>query len=103
MPGFTFVASISAIVYARAMPVLAEVDDSFNLDPADVEATDHARGREAIIVVHMLGAPARLDELKDVADRHGIALDRGLCAGLRRDLPGSGRRRHRHRRRLQLQ
>jgi dTDP-4-amino-4,6-dideoxygalactose transaminase len=73
VPGFTFVASISAIVYARALPVLAEVDDSFNLDPADVEARITPRTR-AIIVVHMLGAPARLDELKDVADRHGIAL-----------------------------
>jgi len=73
VPGFTFVASISAIVYARATPVLAEVDDSFNLDPADVEAQITPRTR-AIIVVHMLGAPARLDELKDVADRHGIAL-----------------------------
>lgn len=73
VPGFTFVASISAIVYARALPVLAEVDDSFNLDPADVEARITPRTR-AILVVHMLGAPARLDELKDVADRHGIPL-----------------------------
>lgn len=73
VPGFTFVASISAIVYARAVPVLAEVDDSFNLDPADVEARITPRTR-AIIVVHMLGAPARLDELKDVADRHGIPI-----------------------------
>jgi dTDP-4-amino-4,6-dideoxygalactose transaminase len=73
VPGFTYVASISAIVYARATPVLAEVDDSFNLDPADVEARITPRTR-AIIVVHMLGAPARLDELKDVADRYGIAL-----------------------------
>jgi dTDP-4-amino-4,6-dideoxygalactose transaminase len=73
VPGFTYVASISAIVYARALPVLAEVDDSFNLDPVDVEARITPRTR-AIIVVHMLGAPARLDELKDIADRHGIAL-----------------------------
>jgi dTDP-4-amino-4,6-dideoxygalactose transaminase len=73
VPGFTYVASISAIVYARALPVLAEVDDSFNLDPADVEARITPRTR-AIIVVHMLGAPARLDELKDIADRHGIVL-----------------------------
>ncbi|MBA2300213.1 MAG: DegT/DnrJ/EryC1/StrS family aminotransferase [Chloroflexi bacterium] len=73
VPGFTFVASISAIVYARATPVLAEVDDSFNLDPADVESRITPRTR-AIIVVHMLGAPARLDELKDVADRHGIPI-----------------------------
>jgi dTDP-4-amino-4,6-dideoxygalactose transaminase len=73
VPGFTFVASISAIVYARGVPVLAEVDDSFNLDPADVEARITPRTK-AILVVHMLGAPARLDELKDVADRHGIPL-----------------------------
>ena len=73
VPGFTFVASISAIVFARATPVLAEVDDSFNLDPADVESRITPRTR-AILVVHMLGAPARLDELKAIADRHGIAL-----------------------------
>ncbi|MEO7371819.1 MAG: aminotransferase class I/II-fold pyridoxal phosphate-dependent enzyme, partial [Ilumatobacteraceae bacterium] len=38
VPGFTFVASMSAIIYAGATPVLAEVDDTFNLDPVDVEA-----------------------------------------------------------------
>jgi len=73
VPGFTFVASISAIVYARAVPVLAEIDETFNLDPADVEARITPRTR-AILVVHMLGAPARLDELKAIADRHGIPL-----------------------------
>jgi dTDP-4-amino-4,6-dideoxygalactose transaminase len=73
VPGFTFVASISAIVYARAVPVLAEVDQTFNLDPVDVEARITPRTR-AIIAVHMLGAPARLTELKAIADRHGIAL-----------------------------
>lgn len=73
VPGFTFVASISAVVYARAVPILAEVDDTFNLDPSDVEARITARTK-AIIAVHMLGAPARLDELKEIADRHGVAL-----------------------------
>jgi dTDP-4-amino-4,6-dideoxygalactose transaminase len=38
VPGFTFIASISAIVHVRARPVLAEIDRSFNLDPTDVEA-----------------------------------------------------------------
>ncbi|HEX5466846.1 MAG TPA: aminotransferase class I/II-fold pyridoxal phosphate-dependent enzyme [Candidatus Limnocylindrales bacterium] len=73
VPGFTFVASISSVVYAQALPVLAEVDDTFNLDPADVEQRITPRTR-AIIAVHMLGAPARLDELKAIADRHGLAL-----------------------------
>jgi dTDP-4-amino-4,6-dideoxygalactose transaminase len=73
VPGFTFVASISAIVYAGARPVLAEIDDSFNLDPADVAAKITPRTR-AIMAVHMLGNPARLAELKQIADRNGIAL-----------------------------
>jgi dTDP-4-amino-4,6-dideoxygalactose transaminase len=73
VPGFTFVASISAIVYSGARPVLAEIDDSLNLDPADVAAKITPRTR-AILAVHMLGNPARLAELKQVADAHHVAL-----------------------------
>jgi dTDP-4-amino-4,6-dideoxygalactose transaminase len=73
VPGFTYVASISAIVYSGATPVLAEVDQTFDLDPADVAARITPR-TAAIIVVHMLGAPARLTELKAIADLHGIPL-----------------------------
>jgi len=73
VPGFTYVASISAIVYAGATPVLAEVDQTFDLDPVDVEAKITPR-TAAILVVHMLGAPARLNELKAIADRYGIPL-----------------------------
>ena len=73
VPGFTYVATISTVVYARAVPVLAEVDATFDLDPADVEARITPRTR-AIVAVHMLGAPARMDELKAVAERHGLAL-----------------------------
>jgi dTDP-4-amino-4,6-dideoxygalactose transaminase len=73
VPGFTFVASISAIVYTGATPVLAEVDRSFDLDPVDVEARI-TPNTKAILVVHMLGGPAKLAELKAIADKHGIAL-----------------------------
>lgn len=73
VPGFTYVATISSVVYARARPVLAEVDATLNLDPADVEARITPRTR-AIVAVHMLGNPARIGELRAVADRHGVAL-----------------------------
>jgi dTDP-4-amino-4,6-dideoxygalactose transaminase len=73
VPGFTYVATISSVVYARARPVLAEVDATFDLDPADVEARITPRTR-AIVAVHMLGNPARIEALRDVADRHGLAL-----------------------------
>lgn len=73
VPGFTFIASISSIVYARGIPVLAEVDRTFNLDPEDVRAKITPQTK-AIMVVHMMGNPARLDELKAVADEHGVPL-----------------------------
>jgi len=73
VPGYTFIASMSSIVYARAIPVLAEVDRTFNLDPEDVEAKITPRTR-AIMAVHMMGNPASLDELKAIADRHGLYL-----------------------------
>lgn len=73
VPGFTFVASISAIVYAGAVPVLAEVDRTLNLDPEDVGKKITPRTK-AIMAVHMMGNPARLDELKAIADEHGLVL-----------------------------
>ena len=73
VPGYTFIASISSIVYSRAVPVLAEVDQTFNLDPADVEAKITPRTK-AIIAVHLMGNPARLDELQTIADNHGLIL-----------------------------
>jgi len=73
VPGFTFIASISSIVYARGIPVLAEIDRTFNLDPEDVRAKITPQTK-AIMVVHMMGNPARMDELKAVADEHGLPL-----------------------------
>jgi len=73
VPGFTFIASISAVVHVRARPVLAEIDESLNLDPQDVESRITPRTR-AILAVHMLGNPARLAELHAIAQRHGLWL-----------------------------
>ena len=73
VPGFTFIASISSIVYSKAVPVLAEIDETFNLDPEDVKRkiTPHTK---AIMAVHMMGNPARLDELKRIGEDHAIPI-----------------------------
>ncbi len=73
VPGFTFIASMASIVYAHGVPVLAEIDKTFNLEPADVEAkiTPHTK---AIMLVHMMGNQGRLDEIKAIADKHKIHL-----------------------------
>jgi dTDP-4-amino-4,6-dideoxygalactose transaminase len=72
-PGYTFIASMSTIIYARAIPILAEVDKTLNLDPKDVRNKITPRTK-AIMAVHMLGNPARLDELKAIADEHKLFL-----------------------------
>src|SRR6267154_2278696 len=65
VPGYTFIASMSSVIYSRAVPVLAEVDRSFNLDPDDVPARITPRTK-AIMAVHMMGNAARLEELKSI-------------------------------------
>ena len=38
VPGYTFIASMSSVIFCNAVPVLAEVDQSLTLDPKDVES-----------------------------------------------------------------
>lgn len=68
---FTFVATVEAIIEAGATPVCTEVDDTLNMDPEDLR--DRITDRTAaIIVVHMLGCPARVDEILPIAKEAGI-------------------------------
>lgn len=69
--GFTFVATWEAILDTGAIPVFAEVDESLTMDPRDLEQKITPQTK-AIIPVHMLGAPARIDEIVAIADKHGI-------------------------------
>lgn len=71
VPGYTFIASISSVIFAGAVPVLAEVDESLNLDPEDVEQRITPRTK-AIMAVHMLGNPAKIDRLLEIAKRHNL-------------------------------
>jgi len=78
VPGYTFIASVSSIITLGALPVLAEIDETLNLDPADVETKITTRTK-AIMVVHMLGNPARLDALMKIARKHKLALIEDAC------------------------
>lgn len=73
VPGYTFIASIAAVVHTGAEPVLAEIDESLLIDPADVAAKITPRTK-AVIAVHMLGAPCDLDALEAVTREHGLLL-----------------------------
>lgn len=68
---FTFVATVEAIIEAGAIPICTEIDDTLNMDPADLESRITSRTR-AIIPVHMLGIPAHMDRITAIAAKHGI-------------------------------
>jgi dTDP-4-amino-4,6-dideoxygalactose transaminase len=68
----TFVATVAAIQYAGATPVLVDIDqDTWTLDPAQVEAAISPRTR-AIMPVHLHGRLADMDAIMAIARRHGL-------------------------------
>lgn len=71
IPSFLWVASVGAVVQVGAIPVIAEVDESLNLDPASVAEKITPR-TGLIVAIHMAGAPCDMDALMQIADRHGI-------------------------------
>jgi dTDP-4-amino-4,6-dideoxygalactose transaminase len=73
VPAYTWIASATAVVAVGAVPIIAEVDESLTLDPADVERkiTPHTK---AIIAVHMRGAPCDMNALTAIAQRHHLQI-----------------------------
>lgn len=69
----TDLGTIIPILYQNAIPVFADIDDTYNMDPHDVEKKITPRTR-AIIVVHLFGNPCNMDALADIAKRHRIPL-----------------------------
>ena len=74
VPAFTYVATLEAAALLGLRPVLVDVrPDTFNVDPAAVEAAITAR-TGAIVVVHLFGQCADLEALRAISTRHGVAL-----------------------------
>jgi 8-amino-3,8-dideoxy-alpha-D-manno-octulosonate transaminase len=71
VPAYTFYATAAAVVASKGIPVIAEIDDSYTIDPADVEAKITVRTK-AIVPVHMVGNCADMDAIMDIARRHDV-------------------------------
>lgn len=65
--------SVVPILYQNAIPVFADIDHTYNMDPKDVEAKITSRTR-AILAVHLFGNPCDVDALLDLAQRHNLLL-----------------------------
>lgn len=68
---FTCVAVPNSVLWANAKPVYVDIDDSFNIDPSDIEKkiTKHSK---AIIVQHTFGIPAQMDRILTLAKRNKL-------------------------------
>jgi len=71
---YTMTASVTAAVAFNAVPVFADIDpQNFCLSPASIREKITERTK-AIIVVHLFGHPADMDEIMDIADAHNITV-----------------------------
>ena len=77
VPGYTFIASLSSIIFSRAVPVLAEVDRTFNLDPRRRRGQDHAPHQGDHGRAHD-GEPGPLGRAQGDRRPARAVLDRGL-------------------------
>lgn len=73
VPAFDFIATYEAVLEAGAIPVMADIDDSLNLDPDDIEAKI-TPSTKCVIPVHMCGAAAEIDRIIAVAKRHNLSV-----------------------------
>jgi perosamine synthetase len=84
----SFVATANCFILEGGRPVFADVDaQTLNLDPAAVEAavTERTKG---IVAVDMFGYPCELDELRVIAERHGLWLIDDSCEALGAEYKG---------------
>lgn len=71
---FSFIATATSIIACGATPVFVDIDPfDLNLDPDQVEdaITDRTR---AVMPVHLYGHPARIEEIRQLCEDHGLAL-----------------------------
>lgn len=81
-PSLTFAASANCIRYAGATPVFCDIvgPDHINIDPADIKKKITSKTK-AIVVVHMAGYPAKMDEIMAIAKEHDLKVIEDACHG----------------------
>lgn len=90
VPALSNIADYSVVFQEGGTPIFADMDpDDFNIDPAEVESKITSKTK-ALIVVHMYGQPAKMDELHAIAKKHKLVLieDCAQAAGAVYDVDG---------------
>lgn len=78
VPAYTFMATASAVLLAGAIPVIADIDESLALCPEALEKRI-SKNTKAVMPVHMIGRPADMDKIMEVAKRHNLKVIEDSC------------------------
>ena len=78
MPTFTFVASFESVLAVGAIPILVDIDETLTLNPEAIKKAITPKTK-AIMPVHMCGAMADLEALKNICDENNIILVEDAC------------------------
>jgi len=79
IPPYTFIATAAAVLATGAMPVFADVDvETFQINPERLEEKITPRTR-AIMPVHILGLPANMPRILEIAKKHNLIVIEDAC------------------------
>lgn len=85
---FSFAASANALLYERVTPVFVDIEpESLNIDPQRIAAALTEKTR-AILVVHVFGRPAAMDEIIPLAKRHNLVVIEDACEAIGAEYQG---------------
>ena len=75
---FNFIATVEAILDCGAVPVIANVDDTLNMDPADCESLITNKTK-VLLPVHMLGIPADMNSIMELSKKYKLKVMEDNC------------------------
>ena len=72
----TFSATANPIIYQNATPIFIDCEkETWNMDPKALEkAFEKYPNPKAVIIVHLYGTPAKIEEIKKICDKHNVPL-----------------------------
>lgn len=82
IPGYFWSAVVNTTVIRGGIPVLCEVDETLNLDPADLKRKISEKTK-CVLLIHMDGSQARMQEIREICDQYGVKIleDFSQCIG----------------------
>lgn len=81
VPGYTFVATATAVLANAAIPVIADIDlRSYNIDPGAIEEV-LTENTKAVVPVHFAGRPADMDRVQQIAEKHRLKIIEDAAQG----------------------